>query len=281
MKIACNYYKETEQLLDENRIDIDYFKYPGLGFQMKIMEDLDAFESFCNRVTEKRPILLHGLYPAPHDLSSPSLLKDFDYDITGKLIQITKTPGLSFHSALEKVPTEISFNNTLDTIIQNAGYIKERYADLDFISIENADSPRWGDLLKPEIITRIITESGCGFLFDISHAYCASKWLNTPFFDYIKQLPLEKITEIHINGWHETQDDIMCHTKINDEGYKALEFILEYCRPEVITIEYGRPNDRMGAGIPVLSEEQINEQAKDEIEEQVYKIREICSRTKI
>jgi len=38
MKIACNYYQETEQLFDENRIDIDYFKYSGLGFQMGIME---------------------------------------------------------------------------------------------------------------------------------------------------------------------------------------------------------------------------------------------------
>ena len=61
VKIACNYYQETEELLDEKKIDIDYFKYPALGFQMKIMERFDAFEDFCNRVTRKRPILLHGL----------------------------------------------------------------------------------------------------------------------------------------------------------------------------------------------------------------------------
>lgn len=81
MKIACNYYQETEQLFDENRIDIDYFKYSGLGFQMGIM-DLNDFNNFCNQLTEKRPILLHGLYPAPHDLSSISLQEDFNDDIT-------------------------------------------------------------------------------------------------------------------------------------------------------------------------------------------------------
>jgi len=73
MKIACNYYPETEQLFDEKVIDIDYFKFPALGFQMPLMEDLDAFESFCAKLTVKRPILLHGLYPVPHDLSSPTL----------------------------------------------------------------------------------------------------------------------------------------------------------------------------------------------------------------
>ncbi len=59
-------------------------------------------------------------------------------------------------------------------------YIKEKFKNLKFVSLENCDSIRWGDLLKPEIIT----------------------------------------------------------------------------------IEYGRHNDRIGAGVPVMSLEHINEQAK-------------------
>lgn len=281
MKIACNYYRETEQLLDENKIDIDYFKYPGLGFQMGIMEDLNAFYSFCKRVTEKRPILLHGLHPAPHDLSLPSLQDKFNDDITKKLIYMTKTPGLSFHPALSKLPTDIPFNKTLDIIISNAKFIKEKYRNLKFVSLENCDNIRWRDLIKPEVITQLINESGCEFLLDISHAYCASRWLDIPFFDYLKRLPLNRTVEIHINGWVETQNSIMCHTKINNDGYYALEFILGYCTPSIITVEYGRHNDRLGAGVPVMSLEHINEQAKDEIEEQIYKIREICIKRNI
>lgn len=281
MKIACNYYQETEQLFDENKIDIDYFKYPGLGFQMEIMENLTAFDNFCKRVTEKRPILLHGLYPLPHDLSSLSLQEKFNNEITKRLINMTKTPGLSFHPALSKMPADIPFNKTLDIIIQNARFIKERYEDLKYVSLENCDNIQWGDLLKPEIITQLINESGCEFLLDISHAYCASRWLGISFFDYLKRLPLDKTVEIHINGWVATQDSVMCHTKINNDGYHALEFALEYCRPYIITVEYGRHNDRIGAGVPVMSLEHINEQAKDEIEEQIYKIREICIKRSI
>lgn len=159
MKIACNYYQETEQLLDENKIDIDYFKYPGLCFQMGIMEDLNDFGNFCMRVAEKRPrpILLHGLYPAPHDLSSPFLHNKFNDEITQNLINMTKTPGLSFHPSLSKLSIDMPFKKTLDIIIKNAKFIKEKYSYMEFVSLENCDNIQWGDLLKPEIITILIS----------------------------------------------------------------------------------------------------------------------------
>ncbi|NLA84267.1 MAG: DUF692 family protein [Clostridiales bacterium] len=281
MKIACNYYRETEELFYENKIDIDYFKYPGVGFQLGIMKDLNAFNDFCSRVTKKRPILLHGLYPAPHDLSSISLQKDFNDEIADRLIRVTKTPGLSFHPALSELPADIPFNKTLDIIINNAKYLKEKYDYMQFVSVENCDSANWGDLIKPEVISQIINESGCDFLLDISHAFCASRLLNISLFDYLKRLPLDKTVEIHINGWVERNNSVMCHTKINRDGYRALEFVLEYCIPDIITVEYGRHNDKIGAGVPLMSLENINEQAKEEIEEQICKVREICIKRNI
>jgi uncharacterized protein (UPF0276 family) len=143
------------------------------------------------------------------------------------------------------------------------------------VSIENADNIVWGELIKPGIITKMIYESGCSFLLDISHAYCASRWLNMNFIEYLKKLPLEKVYEIHINGWIQKGNDIMCHTKINQEGYEALKEVLQHSQPKIITVEYGRHNDRIGSGVPVMTADSINEKAKDEIIEQVYRIREI------
>jgi len=276
MKIACNYYTETEQLFDEGRIDIDYFKYPALGFQMSLMEDLDAFENFCAKLTRKRPVLLHGLYPAPHDLSSCILQQSFNDEKANRLIKMTKTPGLSFHPALSKLQEDVPFDDIYATIVSNAKFIKEKYADMEFVSIENLDSIKWGDLINPEIIKKILDETGCDFLLDISHAYCAAKHLHMDFYGYLKKLPLEKAIEIHINGWIETECDMMSHTKIHDDAYRALQEVLGYCSPKIVTVEYGRHNDRIGAGVPVLSLNHMNEQAKYEIEEQIYKIRKIC-----
>lgn len=277
MKIACNYYLETEQLVDDRVIDIDYFKYPGLGFQMGLMEDIDAFEIFCNKLTVKCPILLHGLYPAPHDLSSLTLKDDFDDKTVDRLIKATKTPGISFHPALSKIPEEVPFEKTFGVIIENARFLKEKYADMEFVSLENCDNIQWRDLIKPEMIRTLLDETGCEFLLDISHAYCASRWLDIPFRNYLKMLPLEKTVEIHINGWITTENTVMCHTKIHNEAYEALREVLGFCSPKIITVEYGRHNDRIGVGVPVLTLHDVNERAKEEIAEQIYKVRSIIT----
>ncbi|MCL2519043.1 MAG: DUF692 family protein [Oscillospiraceae bacterium] len=269
IKIACNYYPETEQLVDEKVIDIDYFKLFALGFQMALAENLDEFEIFCEKLTVKRPILLHGLGSLPHDLSSPTFQTDFDKDEANRLIKMTKTPGLSFH------PTFTEKDFSFDNIVSNAKFIKEKYSHMEFVSIENMDSLRWGDLIKPDVIHRLLDETGYGFLLDISHAYCASRWLDIPFRSYLKMLPLEKVTEIHINGWIVKDNKIMCHTKINDEGYAALEEVLQYCVPQIITVEYGRDYDKFDIGIPLISPDSINERAKDEITEQIQKIKQL------
>ena len=275
MKIGCNYSLEAEQLFDDGSIDFDYYKYPGLIFQMDIMKGLDTFESFCNRLTVKRPILLHGLYPAPHDLSSPSLQTDFDDEITNRLIKMTKTPGLSFHPALSKLPNDIPFAKIFETIVKNAIFIQEKYADMEFISLENCDTIRWGNLIKPDVITALLNETGCDFLFDISHAYYASRALDIDFHFYLNSLPLEKVVEIHINGWIENENGLMSHTKIHEESYQALKEILQHCKPKYITVEYGRENDRIGSGCPVMSPDKISNEAKHEIVEQISKIKEI------
>ena len=169
------------------------------------------------------------------------------------------------------------FEKTFKTIIDNAIFIREKYSDMEFVSLENLDNIQWGDLLKPDTISQLLKETGCDFLLDISHAYCASRWLDIPFFDYLKMLPLEKIVEIHINGWVETGIDRMCHTKINEEGYQALKEVLHHCNPKIISVEYGRHNDRIGSGCPVMSPEKINDEAKKEIIEQITNIQEIVS----
>ena len=276
MKIGCNYYREVQQLLDDGKIDFDYFKYPAEVFHMGIMEDLDVFEDFCTKLTAKRPILLHGLYPAPHDLSSPTLQADFNYETASRLIKMTKTPGVSFHPTLSRISDlAIPFAKIFGTIISNGAFIKEKYAHMDFVSIENADYIRWGDLIKPEVITELLNETGCDFLLDISHAYCASMELDINYHDYLKSLPLEKVAEIHINGWLENENGRMCHTIIHEEAYQALREVLQHCKPKIITVEYGRPDDRIGSGCPVMLPDKINNDAKKEIVEQITRIKEM------
>jgi len=279
MKLACNYYPETEELVNQGKIDIDYFKFPALVYQMGILESCnkDEFEEFTSRVTKIKPILFHGLFPTPHDLSSPTLINNFDFDTVNRLIELTKTPGISFHPSLVPIDNSIPINDTLNNIINNINFIKQHYSNLDFISVENLDSLRYGELINPKIISQIINEAGCDFLLDISHAFCSSLCKGEDFHDYLYKLPLDKVYEIHINGWILKDRAIMCHTKINETGYDILKELLGYCNPKIITIEYGRNNDKLGVGIPLLTPGKINIDVENEIIEQVNKIKQIIN----
>jgi uncharacterized protein (UPF0276 family) len=277
MKIACNYYRETEELVDENRIVIDYFKFPALGFQMSIMESCRKQErnDFFARLAGKKPVLLHGLHPAPHDLASSTFIKDFDFRAVEELLALTKTPGISLHPSLQHPDPSRDTRELINTIKSNIKFLKQQYAHFDFISIENVDSFRFGCLIDPDVIREIVYDTDCSFLLDISHAVCASRFRNEDVRDYLSRLPLDRVYEIHLNGWIIKDCDIMCHTKINEEGYTLLAEMLDKCKPEIITIEYGRHNDRIGAGIPVMSPDKVNPKAKEEIAEQVNRINAI------
>jgi len=250
MKLACNYYPETEALVREGKLDIDYFKFPGLAFQMDVLRSAEAFQPFVERVAPLRPILLHGVYP------------DME-----RLIALSRTPGVSLHPDA----------GPIGDVIQTLQRVRETYATLDFVSVENLDSLRFGALIQPEVITEIVARSGCSFLLDVSHAFTAARRLGEDFRAYLAKLPLEHIYEIHINGWLEKGNDIMCHVKIHEQGYEILWELLAVCAPKIITIEYGRHDDRIGCGCPVMRPDVMNAQAMEEIIEQVGRIREIIS----
>jgi hypothetical protein len=240
MKLACNYYPETEALVREGKIDIDYFKFPALDFQVELLHDAAAFETFAVRVSALRPILLHGIYPA-----------------MDRLVPASNTPGLSFHPG-----------KNLDI-----SALRKQYARLDFISIENSGVIE----SQPQALTELVRQSGCSLLLDVSHAYCASRRLGMDFWAYLSQLPLERVHEIHLNGWIEKGSDIMCHVKINEQGYEIFEELMALCAPQIITIEYGRDDDRIGCGCPILRPGEMNAAAMEEIVEQVTRIRKIIS----
>jgi uncharacterized protein (UPF0276 family) len=63
-----------------------------------------------------------------------------------------------------------------------------------------------GEVLRPAtepgIIRRIVEETGCGLLLDISHARIAARNQGVDETCYLTGLPLERIRELHITGVH-------------------------------------------------------------------------------
>ena len=278
IKLAVNWLNESEYLVKHGEIDVDYFKFPSLGCQMSLADNIDEFTQICGRITALKPILLHGLYPCAHDLADKSMAKKFDKPLADKMISAAKTPGLSFHPTLHNI--DIADRECIGIVCENIRFFQRVYGDMDFISIENVDGKRgrFGILDSPDILSEIVRKTDCDFLLDISHAYCCSVYMGMNVYDYLNSLPLEKTYEIHINGWHEKNGDIMPHIKANEKAYEILEWTLSRCKPKIITIEYGRASDRMNLGVPLVSNDSMNERAMSEIIEQVNRIMSIIGK---
>jgi uncharacterized protein len=231
------------------------------------------FNKFIQRLRKTKPVYMHGLYPSSHDICSKTFVEDLDIKYINKLIEVVDMKGISMH--FEGPDYDTSKEELIKTISHNINYLREAFTGSEFFSIENVDLGRRPYANDANVISEIIYQSNADFLLDISHAYIASNRLGIDAKEYIKKLPLNKIYEIHINGWAEKDGDIMAHIKITEPAYELLEYVLQLAQPKLVTVEYGRHNDRIDIGCPVMKNNEINKRAMDEIAEQVERVRDL------
>lgn len=292
MKIACNYYKETIELLREGRITLDYVKVPALGFQYDFYKapgadkaaGLAELKKEIQRIQEVVPVLLHGFGPQDYNMASDRFRPEFDKELAAQIIGITKTPELSGHLALgNRMKQELYTRERIKELaVENIRFIRELFPEISHLAIENMDGnpfifgKKAGCCIEPAFIREVTEESGAEFLLDVSHAYGSALYLGIDFKEYLDRLPMDQLYEIHINGWINGRNDLMSHVAMSEDTYTILEMILDkYKTPEILTIEYGRMDDRMAAGIPLMGPDGGNERAKGEIEEQVRRVFQI------
>ncbi len=293
IKLACNYYEETAKLVRGGRIDIDAFKYPSLGFQMKVFDDptLETYERWVQETQKLRPVMLHGLGQRGNDIGAEDFREKFNPEAARRILGLAGVKGVSLH--LCGGDTGLPVARRRQIILDNISFLKNILGELEFFSLENVDGNPYSDLfyqdvcIQPDFIREIVEEADVDFLLDISHAYGSAAQLGMDVREYMGMLPLNRLYEIHINGWIRTETGLMAHTKIHPEGYELLEEVVQRCwkgagtggctGTRYITLEYGRGDDRLTAGIPLMREDQINERAMTEIEEQIRALQMMIS----
>ena len=281
MKLACNYLKETVLLAQQGKIDIDYFKFPALWHQCKDVnsDDITGFVHFIEETSKIRPVLIHGIGMTLNP-GARNFRQSVNIEKTKKILSLCVANGISVH--IDSFDYSLTADENIKIITDNVLWLREQLPDLDFLALENNEiNPyhRYEHMridADPELISGVVYKTGSDFLLDISHAYISAMYMKLEHMDYISRLPLDKLYEIHINGWIDTGSDIMAHTSINETEYEILSELLKKHTPKIITCEYGRENDRINAGVPVVSVDGvINTLVMDEIVEQVSRLRSI------
>lgn len=278
MKIVVNYLKEVQELFEDGKIDfVDYFKLYSLN------EDISAID-WCIR---HRPVMFHGIIGKASMFGEKNLIKYTDIDKTNEVLKKSKTPYLSGHISVKD--GNQTLEETLSAIKENIKGYKDIFGKN--IALENIPYRERYDnsiyLIEPEIISKIVYENDCMFLFDISHARKAAEYFKMPFEEYVSKLPMDRVIEFHLAGMYTLPNGTRMdyHGKMNEEDYDFLEEAIDkYPTLEYITLEYGSyfPKDKLylvdSLDLPLASFESSNPKVKEEVLEQLLRIKEIIDR---
>jgi len=93
----------------------------------------------------------------------------------------------------------------------------------------------------PQVIKRVLEETGCRMLLDLSHARIAAQERSMPVEDYLLALPLDKVMQVHVSGCRE-RDGVLydAHQTLQEADYALLKWVLPHIKPDWLTLEYFR-----------------------------------------
>lgn len=269
MELAVNYSIQAADLLRQQRIAFDRFKYSDHLFDQ------------ITTIQESHPIYLH--FPLKVGLGISDAVNTHTnqparWDQVEGLMEQTDTPFINLHLAPEDTDyPEVSTNTTdpmhvemlRDNMILDVSAVVRRFG-AERIVVENDFDGRTHNVLRPaflsEVICQIVAETGCGLLLDVSHARLAADYLGIDAREYIADLPVQHIQELHITGIHRIEGTyiemarqmgvdeaiiqhvegrLVDHMPMGRDDWSFLAWVIgqinngSWGRPWIVTFEYG------------------------------------------
>jgi uncharacterized protein (UPF0276 family) len=201
MNFAVNFSEAAENLVRKGQIRVDRFKCP-------------AWLDLIRRARESAPVYVHFPLRVGRgigDARDTETKQPADWGKVETLLAQTDTRQVNLHLApcigeLDGISLEAAggceVEVVVESMIRDVRSVAQRFG-AERVVLENADDGRSGILraaLLPEVISCVVRETDCGFLLDIAHARLAARRLGMNSGDYIAQLPLSSIREMHLAG---------------------------------------------------------------------------------
>ncbi|MDZ4835022.1 MAG: DUF692 domain-containing protein [Candidatus Melainabacteria bacterium] len=226
----------------ESKPTIDWFEIISENFMVgggKPLETLDA-------VLEHYPVVQHGvsLYFGSLDPFEKKQL-----DRLKQLTERTKTPFISdhlcwgsfdgsySHDLLPLPYTREAVRNTADRI----RYVQD-YVGLP-VAVENVSSYlefQDSEMTEWQFLSEVSERADCGILLDVNNIFVSAKNHNFDAYDYVKNIPLERVAQIHVAG-HSDQHGYLLDTHDNfvkPEVWKIYEHVIGKIGPTNTLLEW-------------------------------------------
>ena len=236
-KIGCNYSIELMELLNDEIIDVDY---------IKVTLD-DFFKEHIDIAKELKPLMVH--YLGYQERATMKDFKSIDFDYINSKLQELASPVTGIHTYIDKEDFESkdpSYGEALERTLEVLSHFKN---SLNVpILIENYPYSEYYDSLDnhyltadPRLFHDICESLDLGVILDIAHAKCYSSHEGISLKEYLIKFPLNRIVELHVNSTfeHEEHGVIDKHLELTEEDYEIIEWLIERCEIQYLTLEYG------------------------------------------
>jgi uncharacterized protein (UPF0276 family) len=237
MKFALNYSPQAAALLNAGRIDIDLYKCPD-------------WPHLIQPALEQRPVYVH--FPLIAGRGGA-----VDWAHIDTLLESTATPYLNTHLAPHAGELGIPLDTResahaerlVEVMIRDIEPLVARYG-AEAIILENAIwDIEWNiplPVLQPALITRVVNETGCGFLLDTAHAAASARFMGVDERDYINQLPVDRLRELHVTGLAQDTTGVWVdHFEMTSADWDLFDWSMvrihsgAWAAPWVVSFEYG------------------------------------------
>jgi len=226
------------------------------------------WKKIIQQVAEKYPITSHGLSlsigsPEPLDWEFlkqvKSFLKEHNIQIYSEHLSFSKCDNAHLYDLLP-----IPFRE--DTIKHVAERIKQVQDFLEMkIAIENVSyyTPVAAEMSELEVINAIVKEADCNLLLDVNNVYVNAFNHQYNAKEFIKGLPLDKVSYIHMAGHEQVEPDLIIDTHGQDIILPVYD-LFDYTTQRV-------------RSVPVLLERDINIPALEHLQSEMDKLVEITN----
>jgi uncharacterized protein len=200
MNFAVNYSQPAAALLRDARISLDRFKCPA-------WPDLVVAAQLAHPVYVHFPLKIGlGIGDAlDTETNGPP-----DWGKIEALLRQTDTQYVNLHfiprpGDYPAMPADTTESAHVDLLVENTlrdiAAVRARFG-AERVIIENEGNALYGlrPVCLPRVIRRVVEESGCGFLLDLSHARLVASYLDMDEQTYISALPVGRLRELHITG---------------------------------------------------------------------------------
>ncbi len=261
MKIACNWSESLRALLAGGQVQVDYIK-------MGVYGDFDRqFQS----ARALKPILLHGLGCFDH-----SGMRDIgivDFGRANSLLAQCGSPHYGLHLAIQNAYMDAPMrDDEIHALMSRQIQIFKKNLRVPLLLENTPDSPQDRTVFdhrpyaEAEKISRLLRENDVGLLLDLTHAKITALYREWDIYEFLRELPLDRIREIHVNGsgYDDQGFPADTHQAMDTADFDLLEWVLGLARPDVVTLEYN--------GVKGESAEMVS----DNLRRQLADLRRIC-----